>query len=154
MNEADIREAVGRFFPRDKEQIGKKETADLFLQVLMDLGFQVTETGQQMRGGIVDIHHARLCLITPDGDGFHLLPLRVGQGVEVLADPFLGWQRCKVVPSAEGLAAQRLDVSDDVPVIGAPARVPLVLSGTCAGMAARQFPQIETGEGGFRNDQF
>ena len=100
-----------------------------------------------MRGGIVDVHHSQLCLMSPDGDGFHLSVLHVGQEIDVLTDLRGGWRRCKVIQADAGaLTRQRLDVSDDAPVIGVPARVPLVIGGACAGMTARQFPQITAGE--------
>lgn len=147
MNKQDILDSVGRFFPVDQEQIGQAAAADLVVKVLADLGISADDEGAQMRGGMIDIHHSRLCLMSPDGDGFHLTPLRVGQEVDVMIDPHGGrYQRCKVIAADSGLARQRLDVSDDAPVIGAPARVPLVLSGACAGMTAKQFPQIAAGE--------
>ena len=148
MNKQDILDAVGRFFPADSEQIDKQAAADLVVKVLADLGIVTNDNGQQMRGGMIDIHHSRLCLMSPDGDGFHLTPLRIGQEVDVMIDPHGGqYQRCKVIAADSGLARQQLDVADDAPVIGAPARVPLVLSGACAGMTARQFPQITAGDG-------
>ena len=148
MNKQDILDAVGRFFPADSEQIDKQAAADLVVKVLADLGIVTNDNGQQMRGGMIDIHHSRLCLMSPDGDGFHLSVLHVGQEVDVMIDPHGGqYQRCKVIAADSGLARQRLDVADDAPVIGAPARVPLVLSGACEGMTAKQFPQITAGDG-------
>lgn len=147
MNKADIKDAVSRFFPADAGQIDKQAAADLVVKVLADLGIVTNDNGQQMRGGMIDIHHSRLCLMSPDGDGFHLSVLRIGQEIDVLTDPRGGWQRCKVIQADAGaLTRQRLDVSDDAPVIGAPARVPLVIGGACEGMTARQFPQIGAGE--------
>ena len=147
MNKQDILDAVGRFFPADSEQIDKQAAADLVVSVLADLGISADDSGAQMRGGMIDIHNSRLCLMSPDGDGFHLTPLRIGQEVDVMIDPHGGqYQRCKVIAADSGLARQRLDVADDAPVIGAPARVPLVLSGACEGMTAKQFPQIGAGE--------
>ena len=147
MNKADIKDAVSRFFPADAGQIDKQAAVDLVAKVLADLGVVADDGGQQMRRGVVDIHHSQLCLMSPDGDGFHLSVLHVGQEIDVLADPRGGWQRCKVIKADAGaLTRQRLDVADDAPVIGAPARVPLVLSGACEGMTARQFPQIAAGE--------
>lgn len=146
MNKQDILDSVGRFFPVDQEQIDKQAAADLVVKVLADLGIVTNDSGQQMRGGMIDVHHSRLCLMSPDGDGFHLSVLRIGQEVDVMIDPHGGqYQRCKVIAADSGLARQRLDVADDAPVIGAPARVPLVLSGACEGMTARQFPQISAG---------
>ena len=150
MNKQDILDAVGRFFPADTGQIDKQAAADLVVKVLADLGIMTVDDGAQMRGGIVDVHHSQLCLMSPDGDGFHLSVLHVGQEIDVLTDPRGargGWQRCKVIQADAGaLTRQRLDVSDDAPVIGAPARVPLVIGGACEGMTARQFPQITAGE--------
>ena len=146
MNKADIKDAVSRFFPADAGQIDKSAAVDLVVKVLADLGI-MTVDGAQMRGGIVDVHHSQLCLMSPDGDGFHLSVLHVGQEIDVLTDLRGGWRRCKVIQADAGaLTRQRLDVSDDAPVIGAPARVPLVIGGACAGMTARQFPQITAGE--------
>lgn len=148
MNKADIKDAVSRFFPADAGQIDKSAAVDLVVKVLADLGIMTVDDGAQMRGGIVDVHHSQLCLMSPDGDGFHLSVLRVGQEIDVLTDPRGGWQRCRVIQADAGaLTRQRLDVADDAPVIGAPARVPLVLSGACAGMTAKQFPQITAGDG-------
>lgn len=148
MNKQDILDAVGRFFPADAGQIDKQAAADLVVSVLADLGISADDGGAQMRRGVVDIHHSRLCLMSPDGDGFHLTPLRIGQEVDVMIDPHGGqYQRCKVIAADSGLARQRLDVPDDSPVIGAPARVPLVIGGACAGMTAKQFPQITAGDG-------
>lgn len=147
MNKQDIWDAVGRFFPVNQEQIDKQAAADLVVSVLADLGVSADDGGQQMRRGVVDIHHSQLCLMSPDGDGFHLSVLHVGQEIDVLADPRGGWQRCKVIKADAGaLTRQRLDVPDNAPVIGAPARVPLVIEGACAGMTARQFPQISTAD--------
>jgi len=147
MNKQDILDAVGRFFPVNQEQIDKQAAADLVVSVLADLGVSADDGGQQMRRGVVDIHHSQLCLMSPDGDGFHLAVLRVGQEIDVLTDPRDGWQRCKVIRADAGaLTRQRLDVPDDAPVVGALARVPLVIGGACAGMTARQFPQITAGE--------
>ena len=150
MNKQDILDAVSRFFPADAGQIDQQAAVDLVAKVLADLGVVADDGGQQMRRGVVDIHHSQLCLMSPDGDGFHLSVLHVGQEIDVLTDPRGargGWQRCKVIQADAGaLTRQRLDVSDDAPVIGAPARVPLVLSGACAGMTAKQFPQIAAGE--------
>lgn len=147
MNKQDILDAVGRFFPVNQEQIDKQAAADLVVSVLADLGISADDSGAQMRGGMIDIHHSRLCLMSPDGDGFHLTPLRVGQEVDVLIDPHGGFQRCKVIAADSGLAAQRLDLpDDDAPIIGAPARVPLVIGGACEGMTARQFPQISAAD--------
>ena len=147
MNKADIKDAVSRFFPADAGQIDKSAAVDLVVKVLADLGIMTVDDGAQMRGGIVDVHHSQLCLMSPDGDGFHLSVLHVGQEVDVMIDPHGGqYQRCKVIAADSGLARQRLDVSDDAPVIGAPARVPLVIGGACAGMTARQFPQISAAD--------
>lgn len=147
MNKADIKDAVSRFFPADAGQIDKSAAVDLVVKVLADLGIMTVDDGAQMRGGIVDVHHSQLCLMSPDGDGFHLSVLHVGQEIDVLTDLRGGWRRCKVIQADAGaLTRQCLDVSDDAPVIGAPARVPLVIGGACAGMTARQFPQITAGE--------
>ena len=148
MNKQDILDAVGRFFPADAGQIDKSAAVDLVVKVLADLGIMTVDDGAQMRGGIVDVHHSQLCLMSPDGDGFHLSVLHVGQEIDVLTDPRGGWQRRKVIQADAGaLTRQRLDVSDDAPVIGAPARVTLVIGGACAGMTAKQFPQITAGDG-------
>lgn len=148
MNKQDILDAVGRFFPADAVRIDKSAAVDLVAKVLADLGVVADDGGQQMRRGVVDIHHSQLCLMSPDGDGFHLSVLHVGQEIDVLTDPRGGWQRRKVIQADAGaLTRQRLDVSDDAPVIGAPARVPLVIGGACAGMTAKQFPQITAGDG-------
>lgn len=151
MNKSDLRDAIARFWPLDRDQIGRKEAFRLVEKVLMAAGVLTAGDGGRMRAGIVDVHHQTLCLMSTDGDGFHLQPLRAGQEIDVLIDPSSGWQRCRVV-AADGDALTRTVIAtedDNAPVIGAPARVPLVLD---SGYAARTFASISTGADGTKKE--
>lgn len=147
MDKSDLRDAIERFWPLDRDQIGRKEALRLVEKVLMAAGVLTAGDGGKMRAGIVDVHHQTLCLMSTDGDGFHLQPLRADQEIDVLIDPSSGWQRCRVV-AADGDALTRTVIATDdpdAPVIGAPARVPIVLG---SGYAARTFSSLTAGEDG------
>lgn len=147
MDKSDLRDAIARFWPLDRDQIGRKEALRLVEKVLMSAGVLTAGDGGKMRAGIVDVHRQTLCLMSPDGDGFHLQPLRQGQEIDVLVSPSGGWQRCRVV-AADGDALTRTVIATndpDAPVIGAPARVPLSLN---TGYAARTFSALAADEAG------
>lgn len=151
MDKSDLREAVKRFWPLDRGEISKKEALRLVENVLAEAGVLTAGDGRKVRAGVVDVHRRALCLMSSDGDGFHLQPLREGQEIDVLISPANGWQRCRVV-AADGDALTRTVIAtedDNAPVIGAPARVPLVLD---SGYAARTFASISTGADGTKKE--
>lgn len=147
MVKEDIREAIRRYWPTGKAEIGKKQAALIFEKVLAEGGIMSAGDGRKMQNGIIDTHRRTLCLMSPELDGsFHLQPLRAGQEIDVLIDPHGGWQRCRVVLAPEGSPTYtQIDAGEeDAPVIGSVARIPLQIDGT--GMPSKTFAALEGGE--------
>lgn len=126
----EIKEAVTAIIGPKKQKIKRTEVFDIISKVLTRAGFYADGFGPISRTGRLDRLHRQLVLVSPEVDGFKLLPLIPGQEIELLVDGV--WTRARVQMAADGggLTKQKLNLPDDTPVFGVYARVPMALDGS------------------------
>lgn len=131
------------------------ERADLTHAVRRILAsFGVAMAGEPIRFGRIDqtLSSGRLCMFFFDPTGARVVPLRVGQKIDVEIDGT--WRTVEVIADEKGKA--KLDISDDVPVIGANASMSAAIAGTehlRLNPASGEIEKIKKLEGGHENGQ-
>ena len=137
----EIKAAITRIAGQKKQKFSRIEVFETVRKILIESGLMVPQDGKGMtRQGVLALFGRNIVLAAPGDGEYKMVPLLEGtQGLEVLIDGM--WRAVRVVPAEAGSKTKtKLDVADDVAVIGLFARLPFALSGTIKPLLAGSRP--------------
>ncbi len=149
----EVKQVINEVFQDNKsKKLTKKDLCEVISIIFARSGIDVSDKVPK-RQGVIGEKNSNMMLICSEPDGYKLIPLKPGMSMELAFDG--SWHPVKVIANDnESGLKQKLDGIDydDVPVLGAYARMVLSLSGNGKALQLEESKkQIE--KGNIKNEQ-